>query len=434
MTLQEIFHRIVRAHLLVIATCTLLPLVAVVLLERSQAQAWEGSVRIQVVSGAPVSTTEADAVSSRVLALATTPTLVSRALSEAGLTGDATEVAQHDVTASRLGESSVVDVTVTESSADRARKLATSLVTEVVTFMNNGSRPALDARLRELSSEIDRTDAHRRALTARIPLTPSRVQRQALTLRIQAAQAQVNALASQRSALLQAKLGTDQAVVIDGDNPEVREVASALIPLSALALVLGLIAGLAMAVLMETLSPRVAGPRALARTLGTPLLGRTDESPEVLATTLTMAARRQGVETVVVMGVDERDAAAVRRLLATMPAPVPPESGVKVPPKAGVKVQPKAGAKVPPRATAGASSKGRTTRQAVSDPFATVRVRFTSLQDVATEDERTAGVVVVSDGSAHVRDLDRLQDRLTAVRWPVIGLVQVSHRKARSTS
>ena len=136
------------------------------------------------------------------------------------------------------------------------------------------------------------------------------------------------------------------------------------------------------------------------------------------ATTMTMAARRQGVETVVVMGVDERDAVAVRRLLATMPA----------------RAEPKAGTKVPPRVTTGPNGKGRTSRQPVSDPFATVHVRFTSLKDVTTEDERTAGVVVVSDGSAHVRDLDRLQDRLTAVRWPVIGLVQVSHRKARSAS
>jgi hypothetical protein len=70
----------------------------------------------------------------------------------------------------------------------------------------------------------------------------------------------------------------------------------------------------------------------------------------------------------------------------------------------------------------------------VSDPFETVDIRFTSLEDVSSVDERTAGVVVVSDGSAHVRDLYRLQDRLTAVRWPVIGLVQVSHRKVRSTS
>ena len=57
MTLQEIFHRIVRGHLLVIAICTLLPLLAVVLLQQREAPAWEGSVRIQVVSAAPVSTT-----------------------------------------------------------------------------------------------------------------------------------------------------------------------------------------------------------------------------------------------------------------------------------------------------------------------------------------------------------------------------------------
>jgi capsular polysaccharide biosynthesis protein len=422
MTLQEIFHRIVRGHLLVIGICMLVPLLAVVVLQQRQPPAWEGSVRIQVVSAAPVSTTEADAVSSRVLALATTPTLVARALADADLTGDATAVAQHQVTASRLGESPVVDVAVTESSPDRARKLATSLVSQVVTFMNNGSRPALDTRLRELSTSINQADSQRRALTNLIALTHSVAQRQALALRIQAAQDQIDTLSAQRSGLLQTKLSTDQAVVIDGDNPEVREVASSLVPRSALALVLGLIIGLAVAVLMETLSPRLAGIRSLARALATPVLGRTDESPAILAATLSMAARRQGVETVVVMGVDERDANSVRRLLATMPGP------------RTAPVTAKADGKDQPRVPAGHNGKGRSQRPPVSDPFETVDIRFTSLEDVSSVDERTAGVVVVSDGSAHVRDLYRLQDRLTAVRWPVIGLVQVSHRKVRSTS
>jgi capsular polysaccharide biosynthesis protein len=422
MTLQEIFHRVVRGHLLAIVVCMLLPLLVVVLFEQRQAPAWQGSVRIQVVSSAPVSTTEADAVSSRVLALATTPALVSRALADAGLTGDATAVAQHHVSASRLGESSVVDVVVTESSSALARRLASSLVSQVVAFMNDGSRPALDARLRDLGTEIGQASTQRRALTSLIPLTPSTAQRQALALRIQATEDQVNTLSAQRSALLQTKLSTDQAVVIDGDNPQVREVASTLVPRSALALVLGLIIGLAVAVLMETLSPRLAGVRSLARALGAPVLGRTDESPALLASTLSMAARRQGVETVVVMGVDERDAASVRRLLATMPEP------------AAAPVTTKGATKTPPRVPAGHNGKGRPQRPSASDPFENVTIRFTSVTDVASADERTAGVVVVSDGSAHVRDLDRLQDRLAAVRWPVIGLVQVSHRKARSTS
>ena len=430
MTLQEIFHRIVRGHLLVIGICMLVPLLAVVVLQQRQQPAWEGSVRIQVVSAAPVSTTEADAVSSRVLALATTPTLVARALADADLTGDATDVAKHQVTASRLGESPVVDVAVTASSPDRARKLASSLVSQVVTFMNNGSRPALDTRIRELNTAINRADSQRRTLTDLIAVTPSVARRQALAIRIQAAQDQVNTLSAQRSALLQTKLSTDQAVVIDGDNPEVREVASSLVPRSALALVLGLIVGLAVAVLMETLSPRLAGIRSLARALGTPVLGRTDESPEVLAATLSMAARRQGVETVVVMGVDERDAISARRLLATMPRPATTPTPAPAPAKTTAKTTGKA----PPRVPAGSNGKGRSQRPPVSDPFEAVDVRFTSLKDVSSVDERTAGVVVVSDGSAHVRDLYRLQDRLTAVRWPVIGLVQVSHRKVRSTT
>ena len=290
MTLQEIFQRIIRAHWVVICVSAVLPVLLVVVLEQRSAAEWTGSVRMQVVSAAPVSTTEADALSSRVLALATTPTLVSQALEQAGLNGDASQVAELDVAAPRLGESSVVEVAVTASSPERARALSAALVQQVVAFLNNGSRPALDERLVALQGQIARTAAQRNALTDQLARSRSRVQREAIAIRIGAVRDQINELSAQRTALLQTKLGADQAVIIDGDNPEVRAVPSGVVPRAALALVLGLLVGLALAVLLETLAPRLAGIRALGRTLAAPILGRTDQSPTELASTMTLAA------------------------------------------------------------------------------------------------------------------------------------------------
>jgi capsular polysaccharide biosynthesis protein len=413
MTLHEIFHRVIRAHWLVIGLCTVVPVLLVVVLQRGQSPEWTGSVRIQVVSAAPVSTTEADAVSSRVLALATTPTLVSKALDEAGLTDDPTAVAQHDVTATRLGESPVVDVSVTASSPERARDLSAALVHQVVTFMNNGSRPALDERLTALDDEIAQVDASRKAMTDRIALTRDDVARQALIVRITAAEDQLTQLTAQRSVLLQTKLSVDQAVVIDGDNPEVHLVASTLVPRAALALVLGLVVGLAIAILIETFTPRLAGIRALARLLMAPVLGRSDESPAELASTMALAARRQGVEMVVVMGVDESDAAAATSLLDRLPRPSAEETA-------------KAPVKSPAKGSSGTGRPRNGQRQQLSDPFTRTKVTFSSLAGLAPEAEHTAGVVVVSAGSCRVRDVDDLRDRLTALRWPVVGLVEVT--------
>ena len=423
MTLHEVFQRIIRAHLVVIGVCAVVPVLLVVVLQQRQATMWSGSVRIQVVSSAPSSTTEADAVSSRVLALATTPTLVSKALDEAGMEEDPTEVAQHHVSATRLGESPVVDVAVTSTSAARARALASALVEQVVTFMNSGSRPALDAQLSSLDTQISQADDQRRSMTARIPYAGSDVQRQALIVRIQAQEDRLNQLSTQRASLLQAKLAIDQAVVIDGDNPEVREVASTLVPRSAIALVLGLMVGLALAVLMETLAPRLAGIRALGRTLSSPVLGRTDELPADLAASITLAARRQGVETVVLMGVDGRDESVADALLAGFPA-----TKVEEPSPAKMTNGTPRASMGNTRTSPGGAKTRNAQRQQVRDPFAPVEVGFTALASLPAEAERTAGVVVVSHGSCRLRDVDALRDRLTAMRWPVVGIVQITHR------
>lgn len=424
MTLQELFQRIIRAHLVVIGVCVLLPVVAVVALHQRQAAQWSGTVRLQVDSTAPTSTTEADALSSRVLALATTPSLVAQALEQAGLTANATDVAEHHVTASRLGESSIVGVTVTQATQARAGALASALVDQVTAFLNNGSRPALDARVATLDREISAAQSQLHAMTARIASAGASRQ-QSLLVGVQGVQNRLNALTTERTALLQAKLTTDQAVVIDGSDPEVVQVGSGLVPRVALALVLGLLVGLATAVLRETVSPRLAGIRSLARELGAPVLGRTDESPADLSAALTRAARRQGVETVVVMGVDEKDEVAASSLLAGLPAGTPVGTTADQAPTVA------AGR---PAGRAGSSSaKARNGRPreagrgAVDDPFADERIAVTALGGLSARAERTAGVVVVSSGSSRVRDLESLRDRVSALRWPVVGIVEVTH-------
>ncbi|MFZ2013118.1 MAG: hypothetical protein WAV00_04785 [Nocardioides sp.] len=423
MTLQEIFQRIIRAHWVAISICTLLPVLLVLGLETRNTTEWTGSVRIQVVSAAPVSTTEADAVSSRVLALATTPTLVQKALSEAGMNDDPAKVAQHQVSATRLGESPVVDVTVTASSPDHAKKLSAALVQQVVQFMNDGSRPALDQELASLGSSISKANQQRGDLTDRLASTASLTQREVLNVRIRALDEQISQLAAQRSALLQTKLSIDQAVVIDGDNPQVTQVPSGLLPRMALALVLGLVIGLALAVLLETLAPRLAGIRALARTLAAPVLGRTDQKPSELAATMTLTARRQGVETVVLLGVDSRDSSVANALVSRLPKPGAADAPSNP------------GAKAPAKPPLGRPRNGpRQQQQQVSDPFTVTEIAFSSLDGLTPEAERTAGVVVVSSGSCHVRDVDNLQDRLTALRWPVIGIVQVTSSLSKGAS
>ena len=71
MTIDDLFKRIVRARLPLLACFVIVPLLGVQLLGSRQHPVWVANARVQVFDGAPSSTTEADGSSSRVLALAT---------------------------------------------------------------------------------------------------------------------------------------------------------------------------------------------------------------------------------------------------------------------------------------------------------------------------------------------------------------------------
>ena len=57
------------------------------------------------------------------------------------------------------------------------------------------------------------------------------------------------------------------------------------------------------------------------------------------------------------------------------------------------------------------------------------QVRFTDRFGVTPEEEPTAGVVVVSSGTARRDSLDHVQDIVRAMRWPVVGVVEVAPRR-----
>src|SRR6478609_32048 len=105
MTLDDLFSRVIRSHLLLIIVITLLPVGLVLAFGELQPTEWRASVRIQATSAVPTSSTEAEGLSSRILAIATTPTVVQDSMKAAGVDGNAVDVSEKHVTAQRLGES-----------------------------------------------------------------------------------------------------------------------------------------------------------------------------------------------------------------------------------------------------------------------------------------------------------------------------------------
>ena len=409
MTIDEILRRIVKGHLRTILVCVLVPVAAVALLFIRTPTTYVAQVRLQTTTTAPASSTEADGLSSRVLAIATTPNIVQTSLRDAGEPAGAQhaiDVATHHVTAERLGESSVVVLSVLDRNQDVATRTVGSLATQVSGFMNQGDRQQYDATMAGVEQRLSDARQKRNQLQRDLDHTFDLVARDNVKLQLAGAQQALNQVQDERSSLVVAATDRDNVVAIDATKPTVQPVASDLVPRLALALLLGLLVGLAVAVVLETLRPRMAGIRVLARSFDAPILGSTGQSTDSLAGSLTLAARRQGVETVVLLGVDDRDDRATRGLLESLPHAYQAEEVREAVPQTG------------PSGRAGEHG-----------PSLSSQVRFTDRMGVTHAEELTAGVVVVSAGSARRTSLDAVEDMVRAMRWPVVGVVEVTPRR-----
>jgi capsular polysaccharide biosynthesis protein len=410
-TIEEMFRRIVRAHLGVILVCVLLPVAVAATLAADRSDPTIASLRLQVISGAPKSATEAEGISSRVLAIATTPSLLDAALGAADAERNVQHFAATAVTAQRLGESSIVELSVTDDDPLAAGRIVSQLAERVALFMNHGDQAAFRDTMASLADQIRAATIQRDKLVGQLKGIADLTAREDLQVQIQSANQLLNQLSAQRAMLVTADTKRDQVVPI-GNKPDVRQMHSSMLPQLALAVLLGLVLGLTAAALLETFRPRVNGIRALARLLQAPVLGKSTEDIGSLHNTMALAARRQGVDAVVLVGADDGDEETVSRLLFML-------SGYP---------------STPPRVRKGSNTPAGHDGDAAFDldgPDLTgfSDVRFTGLSAVTPQDEMTAGVVVVSGGTVLLRRLDDLDDVLKAVRWPVLGLVQGPPRR-----
>ena len=425
MTIDDLFKRIVRARLPLLACFVLVPLLGVLLLGSRQQPVWVANARVQVFDGAPSSTTEADGSSSRVLALATTPGLVRSALADAHVTRDATDLAEHDISAQRLGESTVVELAVKDTDPAAAAAIVKALAHRVATFMNEGSRSHFRSTLADVDAQIATTNRTRNAVTTSLAAALDPRVRDTLRARLASLASTSSELAQQRTSLVVADATRDLVVAIDPHSRDVRAVPSSLLPRSALAVLLGLVLGLAVAVLLETLRPRLADARAVSRLLGVPLLSAHAHEGTRLARMAALAARRQGVETVVVMPLEQRDDLAARQLVETLSAVDEVSAPASVGPRVRLKVGVAAGAigvAVPP-----AAAETPTNGHAAGAARA---VRFTGLSGLTRQDEERAGVLLVVSGAPLHASYDALTTLTTAMRWPVIGIVDTPRKRA----
>lgn len=407
MTLDELFTRVIRSHFAVIVAIALLPVGLVLAVGLVQPREWRASVRIQTTSAVPTSSTEAEALSSRVLAIATTPSVVREALRAAGLTGDAVVVSEGHVAAQRLGESPVVELTVTDTTGPHAKALVEKLSLGVLTFMNTADRGRFETAVEDVNRRLADSRTQRDRLAERIAQTPAGDARDRLKDLATEASQVAQELSSQRASLIMADISRGRAVLVDGSQPTVLREPSSLGPRAALALVLGVCLGIATAAAIETLRPKVPDARGLARILDAPMLATTKQSVANLAPSLALVARRNGLDTVVIVAADPAQQALASALARALTRMSPGRSRFldRVPTDHGTPARP-------------------TTADADGVPVdGGWPTSFVDLGSLRHHQEVSAGVAVVCAGPVAHEHVEALHDVLRATRWPLIGVM-----------
>ena len=275
MTIDEAFHRVVRGHWLLIAICIALPVAAVLYLGSKQSVMYEAVGRVEVGTTLASSNVQADALSNRALGIVTSPGVVQRALLSGGLNIDPVQFATDHISINRIGVSPIIEIAVTQGSPVRAARIAESLTKQLLDFANAGGRDVTTNRIEALGTTILTLTHQRDALIPRLSTASAGG--------VYSLQAQINAIQTsladdmrQRSDLVVASATMSSTVLLDAVATPTVPVPQGTNQTAALAALLGLIGGLGLAALMETLRPTLRDPKAIADAMGAPRIGHVD--------------------------------------------------------------------------------------------------------------------------------------------------------------
>lgn len=458
MELDEVAARVFRSYWPLLAVMTAVPLALVALLMNGREPAAVAESRLQAGSAAEAVSGDGSAsiVVSQVQAFATSENLLSSVLAAERIDRPARKVAKA-IKVSGLGTSTVVELSVRDRDPAVALRLTDAVGAEVVRQINEKNHGTIRRRIREIDKRVrkleDRLGPLARQASGPVPDIGAANERERV-------QAELSDLRSNRSDLMTqlTASGTasvvQPAVIAPSRNP--------MIMMAAIAGLAGLVAGILVAVVTETLRPTIPGQRRVARRLGVPLLGRTGEGPAQLADLgrrIRLAARKEDVDRVALVGAPgplppelvSAVAAAVygddTKVVSVRPRHGGPGNGA---PKQGEPDEdadgdapslnsggPGGGSSTSVVRTGGGAS-AVATRPAgaspteITQPVAVRRVcHVHAFEDVDPGADDTVGVVVAVGPVTTVAGLETVDDLVAASGWPLLGVVATS-RKATS--
>lgn len=274
MDANEVLVRVFRGHWRLLLACLIVPLLVVGAFVLRTPRSYESSARIQGGTVLPGTDTEADALLNLVDGVATSPATVEGALRAEHLRRDRTATAAN-ITVTRLGSSTVFDVTVADSQPHAAVLLAQAVSGRIVTYLNGVGNARTATLLGNLTQQQEELAALRQKTAAQLALTTDAVSKANLSAQLAGMDQELNDLAATvRQVQLGATPGSSSgAASVISPATSAQPAPGHLASDAGLAVVAGLVLGLLAVTAVEMLRPRVAGARALARDLDAPVVG-----------------------------------------------------------------------------------------------------------------------------------------------------------------
>ncbi|MDX6229000.1 MAG: hypothetical protein QOI76_2390 [Frankiales bacterium] len=423
MELSEAFVRVIGRHIAMIAVLVVCGLLGAGLLLGGGTTQYRATVRLALDTGDPATQAQSTVIADTARALATSPSLVAGSLRTIGASRDAVHVAQHEVAVQGLGSSGVIALSVGDADNQVAVSLAKQIATDVIAAHDQVINGRYESTLNTLEAAITQTrrdiasmDDHIKGVgplyevakpTGGVPLSERPWAEPNQLLRQRADLAQRLGSLNSEHATLEADHSLHAAgAIIDNATPADR-VAGRLVSDIALGGLLGLLAGIAVASLLETFRPTLVGRDALARNLGAPVLA---EVRGVSTAEADLAEAAMHIELAAVAArVDRVGLLSMRRQLDVGPMTDLLAQSVR---GLDVDVITRRGSSAVPHQNGGddldAGNAGASRAGAAG----------------------TTGVVLVTPKVVRVSELSRIVEFFTISGWPLLGLIVVPARRS----
>ncbi len=296
MDLNEAVRRIFLVHRKLIFLCVVLGLIGGLAVTAARPSEFTAATRLTLGGQGAGTTEDAVAVADAAEALVTSRAIVERAVQKVGLDRDPLQVAKDSISVKTLGSSELVQLEVTDMRPKVASDLANALGQELVDrWADVSGGRSIDA-LVPLQDEIGRVRDDLAAADQQLALFEIEIARETRPVRVQRLEAKRDVLAQDRDDLERRRMLLESqlnGVLVQGASEQVPQVIDPAVPpaladpkhqesTAALGAFLGLLVGICIAALVESLRPTLAGSAAIADALGVPMLGKMptdDEGP-----------------------------------------------------------------------------------------------------------------------------------------------------------